>query len=131
MSSAATSRFAASASAAARQIGRGLGALAGAAVAVLWLLAIWTPASGELLAGIGFVVALLMALIGLFVVIASLHGHTVVLLIAFVASFFPIGFHLFVAEHWLSWVGRLNVAYLLAALLLWLGGSQRASDRRM
>ncbi|MBN1238475.1 MAG: hypothetical protein JXB36_08225 [Gammaproteobacteria bacterium] len=128
MSFAAASKITAGASAAARHAGRGLGALAGAAVAILWLAALWTPASGAMLAGIGFVVALLMALIGLFVVIASLRGHVVVLLIAFVASFFPIGFHLAAAEHWLSWVGRLNVAYLLAALLMWLGRRLDARD---
>lgn len=116
-----------------RDIGRVIGALSGAAVAVLWVFAIWLPTSGEMLAGIGIVVALLMALIGLFVVIASLHGHGAVVLIAFVASFFPIGFHLFVAEHWLGWAGRLNVAFLVAGVLLWLGRPRetRVHEHRM
>jgi hypothetical protein len=109
-----------------------LGALSGAAVAVLWMLALWLPSSGEMLSGISFVVSLLMALIALFVVIASLHGHSVVLIVAFVASFFPIGVHLIGVDHWLSWIGRLNVAYLVAGGLLWLGrraeGRARAQD---
>lgn len=115
-----------------RSAGQGIGALAGAAVAVLWMLAIWMPSSGEMLAGIGIVVALLMALIGLFVTIASLRGHIVVVFVAFVASFFPIGFHLLASEHWLSWVGRLNLVYLVAGTLLWLSRpAQVRTQRRM
>jgi hypothetical protein len=113
--------------------GRSLGALSGAAVAVLWMLALWLPGSGEMLSGISFVVALLMALIALFVVIASLHGHSLVLVVAFVASFFPIGVHLAGVDHWLSWIGRLNLGYLVAGGLLWLArrAEARAQPSRM
>jgi hypothetical protein len=102
-------------------LGRGIGALAGATVSVLWMLALWLPSSGAMLSGISFVVSLLMALMGLFVVIAALRGHAFVLLFAFVASFFPVGFYLFGVDHWLAWAGRLNLLYLLAGALLWLG----------
>lgn len=101
--------------------GRALGVVAGAMAAVLWVLAIWLPSSGLTLTGIEFVVALLMALAALFVVIASVHGHSLVLIVAFVASFFPVGFYLLGVDHWLSWAGRLDVCYLLAGGLMWFG----------
>jgi hypothetical protein len=109
------------------QLGRGIGALTGATVSVLWMLALWLPSSAAMLSGISFVVSLLMALMGLFVVIASLRGHAFVLFFAFVASFFPIGFHLVDVDHWLAWAGRLNLLYLVAGALLWLGRSAAAS----
>ncbi|HEX7080956.1 MAG TPA: hypothetical protein VF329_08085 [Gammaproteobacteria bacterium] len=101
--------------------GRGLGALAGAAVSVLWVLALWMPSPGVALTGINFVVSLLMALLGLFAVIAAVRGHGTVLLFLFAASFFPVGFALVGADHWLGWAGRLNVCYLVAGLLIRLG----------
>lgn len=106
--------------------GRGLGAVSGALVAVLWMLALWMPESGMALTGINFVVALLMALFALFAVIASVRGHATVLLVLFVASFFPVGVTLLGAEHWLAWAGRLNVCYLVAGALIRLGGRRRA-----
>lgn len=105
--------------------GRALGALAGGLVAALWMLGLWLPESGIALSGINFVVALLMALLGLFAVIASLRAHAGVLLVLFVASFFPVGFALLGGEHWLAWAGRLNVCYLVAGVLIWLGRRRR------
>lgn len=112
--------------------GRALGAVSGALVTVLWMLGLWLPESGVALTGINFVVALLMALFALFAVIASVRGHATVLLVLFVASFFPVGVTLLGAEHWLAWAGRLNVCYLVAGVLIWLGGRRRpvpAPDR--
>ena len=111
--------------------GRALGALSGTLVTLLWLLAIWLPASGGALSGISLVVALLMVLIALFVVIAALRGHSLVLVIAFVASFFPIGIQLAGSEHWMAWIGRLNAFYLIAALLLRLGAPPSRRGERM
>ncbi|HEX6992549.1 MAG TPA: hypothetical protein VF339_00215 [Gammaproteobacteria bacterium] len=107
--------------------GRGLGAVSGALVALLWTLALWIPESGMALTGINFVVALLMALLGLFAVIAAVREHAAVLLVLFVASFFPVGVALVGADHWLAWAGRLNVCYLVAAALIRLG-RRRAMD---
>src|SRR5690606_11763723 len=65
--------------------GRALGAICGALVSMLWMLGVWLPESGMALTGINFVVAMLMALLGLFAVIASVRGHAAVLFVAFVA----------------------------------------------
>lgn len=101
--------------------GRALGAVSGALVTVLWMLGLWLPESGVALTGINFVVALLMALLGLFASIAAVRGHVAVLVVLFVASFFPVGVALLGADHWLAWAGRLNVCYLVAAALVRLG----------
>jgi len=108
--------------------GRGLGALSGAIVSLMWMLALWIPSAGFELTGINFVVALLMAMLALFAVIASVRGHGVVLIVLFVASFLPVGLALAGADHWMSWVGRLNVCYLLAAGLIRVG--QKGQARR-
>jgi len=102
-----------------------LGAVSGALVAVLWMLGLWLPDSGMALTGINFVVGLLMTLLALFAVIAAVRGHTAALVVVFVASFFPVGLALLGADHWLGWAGRLNVCYLVAAALMWLGGPRR------
>jgi hypothetical protein len=110
--------------------GRALGALSGALAAVLWMLGVWLPGSGMSLTGISFLVALLMALMALFAVIAAVRGHAAVLVVLFVASFFPVGFALLGADHWLRWAGVLNVCYLVAAVLIRLGrrGPSAAQD---
>lgn len=105
--------------------GRVLGAVSGALVAVLWMLGLWLPDAGMALTGINFVVGLLMTLLALFAVIAAVRGHTAALVVVFVASFFPVGLALLGADHWLGWAGRLNVCYLVAAALMWLGGPRR------
>ena len=105
--------------------GRALGAVSGALAAVLWMGALWLPESGMVLTGINFVVGLLMALLALFAVIAAVRGHAAALVVLFVASFFPVGLVLLGADHWLGWAGRLNVCYLVAAALMWLGGRRR------
>jgi hypothetical protein len=101
--------------------GRALGALSGSLVSLLWMLALWMPTPGLTITGIAFVVALLMAMMALFVVIASIKGHVVVLLVVFVASFFPVGIHLAAVDHWLRWVAILNLCYLAAAAMMWFG----------
>jgi hypothetical protein len=101
--------------------GRGLGALVGALASVGWAVAMWVPSAGLPLTGISFVGALLMLLIALVGTIAAIHGHAVVVMVVFLASFFPIGFALFPAEHWLAWIGRIDVGFLIAALAIWAG----------
>jgi hypothetical protein len=101
--------------------GRVIGAVAGAALGVAWCVAIWVPTAGLELTGISFVVALLMTLLALFAAIASVRGHFVVVTLVFLASFFPVGVALFNADHWLQWVGRLDAAFLVAAVLMWIG----------
>jgi len=101
--------------------GRGIGAISGAMVAVLWMLGLWIPDTGFELTGINFVVGLLMAFLGLLAVIASVRGHPIALVVLFVASFLPVGLALLDADNWIAWIGRLNIAYVLSAALIWLG----------
>jgi hypothetical protein len=43
-----------------------------------------------------------------------------VIAVAFLASFFPIGVSLMARQdHWLHWVGWLDVGLLVAAVLIW------------
>ena len=107
-------------------LGRGIGALSGAVLAVCWAYVMWVPAAGLKLSGVSFIVAFLLALAGLFSVIASVRGHSVVLVLAFLASFFPIGVTLLQVEHWLRWVGWLDVGLLVGGGLMWI--TARASS---
>jgi hypothetical protein len=58
-----------------------------------------------------------MSILAIVAVIASIRGHSMVLLMFFV-SFCPIGFLFLTESHWLSWTGVLNLGYLLAAMLM-------------
>ena len=99
--------------------GRVLGLLAGAAVAVAWSFAMWVPTGGLTLSGMSFVVAFIMSSLGLLAMIAAWRSHTVVLFVVFVASFLPVGGYLMGTQHWLRWVGTVDLLFLLAGLLMW------------
>lgn len=100
---------------------RGLGALCGAVLAVVWAFALWVPAAGlQHLAGVSVVVALMLTVFGLFAVIASVRGHATVIVLLFLASFFPIGAQLLRVDHWLRAVGWLDLGLAVAALVVWL-----------
>ena len=99
--------------------GRAFGALCGAVLSVAWVFALWVPAARLTLSGVSVVVALLLAVFAVFATIASLRGHAVVVVLLFLASFFPIGAYLMPADHWLRWVGWLDLGLLLAAVLMW------------
>lgn len=99
--------------------GRLLGALCGAALALAWCFALWVPTAGLTLSGVSFVVALALAVFALFAMIASWYGHYTVLVLLFLASFFPIGAFLMPTEHWLKWTGWGDLGLLLAAVLMW------------
>ena len=97
--------------------GRGVGAFASAATAILWLLAIWSPDTSDVLAGgLTLVVAHLLVVVSVVGVIASVRGHGNVMLAVFLLSFLPVGVVLLRADHWLRWIGVLNLLLLLAAL---------------
>lgn len=102
-------------------LGRIIGTVTGAVASAAWVIAMWVPSAGLTLTGISFVAALVMALLALFAAIASVRGHTVVVVLVFLASFFPVGLFLSTTDHWLQWVGRLDVGFLVAGLLLWAG----------
>ncbi len=101
-------------------IARALGALCGAALAVIWVFTLWVPAAGLTLSGVSVVVALMLTAFALFASIASLRGHATVVVLLFLGSFFPIGASLLRVDHWLRIVGWLDVGLLVASALLWL-----------
>jgi hypothetical protein len=101
--------------------GRALGALCGGALSLGWAYALWVPTAGVALAGASVVlVALLMAALALFAAIASWRGHPTVVMLVFLASFFPVGLSLVPSEHWLRWLGYLDVGLLVGGLLIWI-----------
>jgi hypothetical protein len=99
--------------------GRALGALCGALLAVAWAFALWVPTAGLTLVGVSVVTALLLTVLALFAVIASLRGHPTVLVLLFLASFFPVGAFLMGTDHWLRWSGWVDLGLLAAAVVLW------------
>jgi hypothetical protein len=101
---------------------RALGALCGAALAVVWAVTLWVPAAGLKLSGVSVVVALMLSAFGLFAAIASLRGHATVVVLLFLASFFPVGTLGFALtrEHWFYWVGWLDIGLIVAAVPMWL-----------
>jgi len=102
-------------------LGRGLGALCGVALGLGWAYALWVPTAGVALAGASVVlVALLMAVLALFAAIASWRGHPTVVVLVFLASFFPVGLSLLTSTHWLRWLGYLDVGLLVGGILIWI-----------
>ena len=99
-------------------LGRGLGAFASATSAVLWLLAVWSPDTREMLAGGWTLIVVNLLIVASVVgVIASVRGHGNVMLAAFLLSFLPVGAVLLQSDHWLRWIGILNLLLLVAALV--------------
>ncbi|HEY7672759.1 MAG TPA: hypothetical protein VIC71_11120 [Gammaproteobacteria bacterium] len=99
--------------------GRALGALSGAVTSILWMYAIWFPSPAIGMSGVGVAVAWLMAMLAVFAVIASVKGHHVVLFMAFLASFLPVGAMLLYVRDWPRWIGVLNLVLLAASVLIW------------
>jgi hypothetical protein len=101
-------------------LGRGLGLICACGLAAAWAFALWVPSGGLTLDGLGGVAGALMSLVlAVFAGIASVHGHAVVIALAFVASFLPIGVSLLPRQgHWIQWVGWLDLGLLVAALLI-------------
>lgn len=99
------------------ELGQIIGVVSGIAASMLWMLSIWDPASGFSFSYASFAVVLVMTLIAIFAVIASIKGHSTVLIVLFAISFFPIGLYVLAVPHWLKWVGLANLGFLVAALL--------------
>ncbi|MCR4300808.1 MAG: hypothetical protein NUV51_04290 [Sulfuricaulis sp.] len=100
-------------------VGQVIGAASGIGACGSWLVAMWFPSSDLTLSGASFAVAFMMALLAIGAVIASIRGHSSVLMVLFFASLFPVGIFLLTVPHWLQWIGVLNLGYLMAALLIW------------
>ena len=100
-------------------LGRGLGVACAAVLASVWAFVLWVPAAGLTVTGISVVTALLLVALAVFAGIAAAYGHAAVLALLFLASFFPVGAFLMPTDHWLRWVGWLDLGLLVAALLIW------------
>jgi hypothetical protein len=100
-------------------LGRALGVASAAVLASAWALTLWVPSAGLTLTGISIVTALLLLVLAVFAGIAAAHGHPLVLALLFLASFFPVGAFLMPTDHWLKWVGWVDLGLLLAAVLIW------------
>jgi hypothetical protein len=107
-------------------LGRGLGVVCAAALAVAWLFALWAPTAGLKLSGVSVIMALALVAFAVFAGVASAYGHAVVVVLLFLASFFPIGGFLLSADHWLRWVGWLDLGLLAAAVLMWASARRSA-----
>jgi hypothetical protein len=99
------------------QIGRAVGALVAAIAAVMWVYAMWAPDVRAILAGWSLPVAMLMMFLSLLAVIAAIRGHGNMMLAMFLGSFLPVGAVLMRVDHWLSWIGVLNLILCAAALV--------------
>jgi hypothetical protein len=107
-------------------LGRAIGVVCAASLASAWAVALWVPAAGLTPTGISVVTALLLVVLAIFAGIAAVYGHAVVLALLFLASFFPVGAFVMPTDHWLKWVGWLDLGLLAAAGLIWLT-SRRAA----
>ena len=109
--------------------GQILGVLAGALVALLWLVVIFFPSGDFVISGISVLVAGFMGLMAMVAGIAAFYGHSVVVFIVFVASFMPVGAYLLGVSHWTRWIGVIDVMFLLAGLMIWIGSRQPREQR--
>lgn len=101
-------------------LGRALGVVCAAALASAWAYTLWVPSAGLTLESFNVVTALFFVVLAIFAGIAAVHGHATVIALMFLASFFPIGVSLLPRDHWLQWVGWLDVGLLVSAVLIWL-----------
>ena|SRR5690606_4043536 len=107
-------------------LGRALGLVCAASIATAWAVALWIPAAGLTPTGISVITALLLVLLAVFAGIAAVRGHPVVLALLFLASFFPVGAFVMPTDHWLKWVGWLDLGLLASAVLIWLSTRRTA-----
>jgi hypothetical protein len=101
-------------------LGRALGLVCGVCLASVWAFVLWVPSAGLTVSGISIVTALLLVAFAVFAAIASAYGHATVIALLFLASFFPVGAFLMPTDHWLKWVGWVDLGLLLAAVLIWI-----------
>jgi hypothetical protein len=100
-------------------LGRAIGLVSAAVLASAWAFALWVPSAGLTLTGISVIMALVLVAFAVFAGIAAVHGHALVIALLFLASFFPIGAFLMPTDHWLKWVGWVDLGLLLSAVLIW------------
>jgi hypothetical protein len=60
-----------------------------------------------------------MIALALFAAIGSWRGHPAVVMLGFLASFFPVGLSMLPSADWVRWIGYLDVALFVGAVLIW------------
>ncbi len=109
--------------------GRLIGVVAGSLSCLIWIAALWDPASPFSFSPASLLVVFLMILIGVLAVIASIKGNSTMLLVLFFVAFLPIGLYVIAVPHWIRWVGLANTGFLLAGLLLRAGMARKDECR--
>jgi hypothetical protein len=99
-------------------LGRAIGLVCAAGLSAAWAYVLWVPSAGLTLTGVNVIGALMFLVLAIFAGIASVYGHAVVVGLAFIASFFPIGVALLPRDHWLQWAGWLDLGLLVAPVLI-------------
>ena len=100
------------------KLGQSTGVLSGTGACILWMMAIWFPASEIKLSGVSLIVAFLMILISIIAIIASLKAHGGVLIVLFMISFFPVGLYMLGTGNWYRLIGVFNIGYLIAGVCI-------------
>lgn len=96
-----------------------LGGLISAATALIWLGVLWLPSERDVLGHFGVVGAVLMLFFAIMGALAAHRGHANLMLGMFLAAFLPIGaFMLWTTETMYRWLGLLNLAYLVTAIVV-------------
>jgi hypothetical protein len=101
------------------KLGQLTGIIAGSAASILWMMTLWVPEASFSFNIASMAVVLLMIVLAIIVIVASLKGHSTVLIVIFGISFFPIGLYVLGIPHWIQWVGLANIVYLLAGVIIW------------
>jgi hypothetical protein len=108
------------------RVGRIVGVVCAAGLASAWAVALWVPTAGLSLPGVSSAVALAFLAIAVFAGIASAYGHVVVVVLMFLASFFPVGSQFILQTgHWVRFIGWGDLGLLLAAVLMWATARRR------
>ena len=106
-------------------LGRALGLVCAAALASAWALVLWVPSGGPHVDGFNVVDGAVVRRLG------GVRRHRCRVRsrgrdrVGVLASFFPIGVSLLPSDHWLQWVGWLDLGLLAAAVLIWVSGRVR------
>lgn len=111
-----------------RLAGRGIGFVAGAVAAVLWISIMWFEIGGFKLEGFAVGWGAFMALVSLVAAVAAWNGHAGIVFLGFVVLFFGVGWFSLNVENWFRIFGLLDLFLLLASVMIWV--SARSEEVR-